>query len=175
MWFTALQEAKEMTTQQRQSGFSLIELLIVCAIIGIVSAIAVPNLISSRRAANEGSALATMRIFVSAQAAYRATTGGGSYGDLSALLTAGLVDEVVGSSDTTAKSGYLFTTSGVTGPSFPAFDATAVPSIYTGVTATGSRSFFVNEGGVIEYALSATAPTCAADDTRVVSGGTPLN
>lgn len=164
-----------MKKQQRQPGFTLVELLIVVAVIGIVSAIAIPNLISSRRAANEGSALATMRIIVSAQAAYRATAGGGSYGSLGNLRTAGLVDEVVGVSDTTAKSGYLFTTDQVSGPNFPAFDATAVPSIYSGATATGSRSFFVNETGVIQYALSATAPTCAADDTRVITGGTPLN
>jgi type IV pilus assembly protein PilA len=164
-----------MTTQQRQSGFSLIELLIVAAVIGILSAIAIPNLLSSRRAANEGSALGTMRIIASGQATYRATTGAGSYGDLSDLATAGLVDTVVGASDVTAKSGYLFATDAVSGPNFPAFDATAEPSIYTGPTATGSRSFFVNENGAIQYALSDVAPTCAPDDTRTITGGTPVN
>jgi type IV pilus assembly protein PilA len=164
-----------MTKQQSQSGFSLIEILIVVAIIGIVSAIAIPNLISSRRAANEGSALATMRIIASSQAAYRATAGGGSYGSLSNLGTAGLVDLVIAASDTTPKSGYLFSTGSVSGPNFPAFDATGTPSTYSGATATGSRSFFVNETGVIQYALSATPPACAADNTRAISGGTPLN
>lgn len=164
-----------MTTQQSQAGFSLIEILIVTAIIGIVSAIAIPNLVSSRRAANEASALATMRIIASSQATYRATTGTGSYGSLANLRTAGLVDEVVGVSDVTAKSGYFFTTNQVVGPNFPAFDATAEPSIYSGITATGSRSFIINESGVIEYALSATAPTCAPDNTRLITGGTPLN
>lgn len=164
-----------MTNQKQQSGFSLIELLIVVAIIGIVSAVAVANLVSSRRAANEGSALATMRIIASSQATYRVTSGGGDYGNLADLRTAGLVDAVVGSSDTTAKNGFFFMTNTVNGPSFPAFDATAEPSIYSGPTATGSRSFFVNENGVILYALSETAPTCAPDDTRAMSGGTPLN
>ncbi len=164
-----------MNTHRRQAGFSLIELLIVVAMIGIISSIAIPNLLSSRRAANEGSALATMRIISSSEAAYQATVGSGSFGSLANMAAQGLIDVVVAASATTPKSGYNFAADKVTGPNLPAFDATAVPAIYTGATATGSRSFFVNESGVIEYALSATAPTCAADDTRAISGGVPLN
>lgn len=164
-----------MKTQQRQLGFSLVELLIVVGIIGVISAIAVPNLISSRRSANEASAISTMRLLFSAQSTYRATAGSGSFGDFGSLQTAGLIDSVVGGSDTTAKSGYLFTTDQISGVSFPAFDATAEPKIYSGLLATGSRSYFVNETGVLYYALSGTAPTCAADDTRAVTGGAPVN
>src|SRR6267154_2057081 len=153
-----------MMTQKHQAGFSLIELLIVVGIIGIISAIAIPNLLSSRRAANEGSALATMRIIYSAEATYRSTRGAGQYGSLAGLSSEGLVDSVVAGS--APKSGYTFAADQVTGTAFSAFDATAIPAIYSGSMATGSRSFFVNETGVIMYALGSTAPTCAADDTR---------
>ena len=164
-----------MTTRQQQLGFSLIELLMVVAVIGIISAIAIPNFVSSKRSANEASALSTMRVIFSAQSTYRATTGSGSYGDLADLETAGLIDSVVGASDTTAKSGYLFTTDPVSGPSYPAFDATAEPTTATGPLATGTRSYFVNETGVMYQAVAATAPACTATDARTVSGGTPLN
>ncbi len=171
-----------MRSHTSNKGFSLIELLIVVAIIGIISAIAIPNLLSSRRAANEASALSTMRIIGSGEATYRATAGGGNYGDLAALANLNLVDGNVGAATIagpgTPKSGFLFSAANIAGAGVPAFDAKAQASVHQSasiITATGSRSFFLNEAGVMYFNLTDTAPTCTADDKRTVASGTELN
>lgn len=77
-------------------GFSLLELLIVVAIILIIATIAIPSLLRSRQAANETAAVANMRNLNSAEVSY-SSANGGVYGDVPDLVNAGLVDSRYGS------------------------------------------------------------------------------
>jgi prepilin-type N-terminal cleavage/methylation domain-containing protein len=169
----------------KQKGFSLIELLIVVAIILIIAAIAIPNLIRSRMAANEASAVACLRTLTTAFVSYSSTYGNGNPPDLNSLQPpagnnpadcahAGLVDGVLsgmingGTPTTFTKSGYKFTyipagtaltaptlTPPCTAGGWPQTSTSALP---VSVGGTGSRGFLIDNTGVIYFTTNGTLP-----------------
>lgn len=139
---------------RKQRGFSLIELLIVVAIILIIAAIAIPNLLRAKMAANESSAVGSIRTINTAEITYSSAYPTAGYAATLANLggaspctpgpnNACLIDSVLSGGN---KSGYNFTATGAGGPPATQYYATAVPVTQN---QTGIRSFCAFEDAVI--------------------------
>ena len=155
---------------RKQKGFSLIELLIVVAIILIIAAIAIPNLLRAKISANEASAVGTVRNLVTAEVAYNSTYPNIGYAASIAALgpanntcsagpastNACLIDYNLGS--TAIKSGYGFAAIGFSSVNgiLTEFTAGAEPLTFN---STGTRAFCSGEDGVMRQNPPASANT----------------
>jgi prepilin-type N-terminal cleavage/methylation domain-containing protein len=125
-------------------GFSLLELLIVVAIILIIATIAIPSLLRSRQAANESSAVANIRTINTAEVTYLSSAAG-NYGSLPQLVTAGLLDSRFG---TGIVSGYNFAVTASVGD----YTATAMPVSPN----SGRYAYYSLPDAVIRYQTTAS-------------------
>ena len=170
--FSELANLKETETKSNQKGFSLIELLIVVAIILIIAAIAIPNLMRSKMAANESSAVGSLRTINTSMVTYSNNYPTvGFAGTLAALGgTVAACSAVTGASSTQGclidntlaggtKSGYVFAAAGAGGTPAVSYTSLATPQVQ-GVT--GQRAFCSDQSGVIFWDPSGTACTNAS-------------
>jgi prepilin-type N-terminal cleavage/methylation domain-containing protein len=142
-------------------GFTLIELMIVIAIIAIIAAIAIPNLIEARKSSNESAAIGAMRTLTTAQSIFREgdkdkdgvlnySTALGPQSTANTLSNVSLIDAVLGSG---SKQGYSFKV--IAADNFT-WSCTASPQV---PGKSGDRYFFVDESGVIRFSTSGNAST----------------
>ena len=129
--------------RNQQSGFSLVELLIVVAVIGIIAAIAIPGLIQAQKRSREGSAVACLRSYTSAQYSFNATRGRYTRYGTQAELAAGFMDPVF--MTTGVRNQYVFTFNLAT--DFSSFTCLADPQ----TTNSGETHYYSDVSGIIRF------------------------
>lgn len=144
--------------RRREKGFTLVELLIVIAVLCIIMSMAVPSLLQSRMAANETSAMNSLRIIAKGMETYRVKAMGGnnSYPADYRLLASMSPSELDTILATGEKSGYAFEGGGTASN----FTITACPIHYG---SSGRRSFFVDASGVLRFCENNGAPATVTD------------
>jgi prepilin-type N-terminal cleavage/methylation domain-containing protein len=138
---------KEERNMRSRKGFTLVEIMIVVAIIVLLAAIAIPNLLRARLSANEATAIAAMRTLSTAMESYRAAQSPPAYPAALTSLNASnppYIDSVLAGGN---KSGYTFTLSG----GGNTYGIVATPQ---SENVTGVRSFFVDQSGVVRVGNS---------------------
>jgi type IV pilus assembly protein PilA len=153
--------------KNKQSGFSLIELLLVVAIILIIAAMVIPNLLRSKIAANESSAVSSIRNINTAEVTYASSWGSGYSAGLAQLggpvgcnvATAAascLIDPLLSTAPFT-KSGYVFNAAGTVAVNgvLNGFEVNGTPAV---VHVSGVRAFCANQTGLIQFVSPGPAP-----------------
>jgi type IV pilus assembly protein PilA len=155
--------------QRKQKGFSLIELLIVVAIILIIAAIAIPNLLRAKMAANEASAVGSLRTINTSSVEYSTAYSIGYPGSLASLggattaaaTSAGaeLIDTVLAAG---TKSGYTFSYTAAAADASGVVDTYTITATPIVVGSTGQRMFFTDASGVIRANSTGSGATVAS-------------
>lgn len=156
-YISEMQPMQQIRSTSSRAGFSLIELLIVVAIILIIAAIAIPNLLRARIASNESSAASSVRSIATAEVAYNsayptlgyaaalANLGGPASGCAPSSTTACIIDSVLSSG---TKSGYVFVAKGfsTSGGTNDTFVSSSAPTAFN---QSGVRNFCIVTDGVL--------------------------
>jgi prepilin-type N-terminal cleavage/methylation domain-containing protein len=161
--------------RKSSKGFTLIELLIVIAIILIIAAIAIPNLLRSRIAANQASAVGSLRTYNTSEVTYATTYNTGfapnltymgpqATGIVPNVTAAGLLDNVLapsGDVDSASKSGYNFVYSPGTADSAGHINNYSFWADPIVPGTTGTNYYYTDESGVIRQ--NSTTQATASD------------